>query len=151
MAICGLGSILRNPYHVTHLWIKLWSYCLRILHVRMNVVCGYVWTIWTCGQSERTSVTEAPPPHHPCPLDETGSTRRYRLFNSLTLINMLAEGGEGGEGDTLTPEPYLYPHHHTTMHACIHTSGHNLTGIASQFAMHLGFPCDVISVTHRSD
>ena len=29
--------------------------------------------------------------------------------------------------------------------------GHNLTGIASQFAMHLGFTCDVISVTHRSD
>ena len=31
------------------------------------------------------------------------------------------------------------------------TSGHNLTSIASQFAMHLGFTCDVISVTHRSD
>ena len=31
------------------------------------------------------------------------------------------------------------------------TTGHNLTGIASQFAMHLGFTCDVISVTHRSD
>ena len=31
------------------------------------------------------------------------------------------------------------------------SSGHNLTGIASQFAMHLGFICDVISVTHRSD
>ena len=30
-------------------------------------------------------------------------------------------------------------------------AGHNLTGIASQFAMHLGFTCDVISVTHRSD
>ena len=30
-------------------------------------------------------------------------------------------------------------------------TGHNLTGIASQFAMHLGFTCDVISVTHRSD
>ena len=28
------------------------------------------------------------------------------------------------------------------------SSGHNLTGIASQFAMHLGFICDVISVTH---
>ena len=25
-------------------------------------------------------------------------------------------------------------------------TGHNLTGIASQFAMHLGFTCDVISV-----
>ena len=32
-----------------------------------------------------------------------------------------------------------------------HTAGHNLTGIASQFAMHLGFTCDVISVTHPSD
>ena len=31
------------------------------------------------------------------------------------------------------------------------STGHNLTGIASQFAMHLGFTCDVISVTHRSD
>ena len=30
-------------------------------------------------------------------------------------------------------------------------AGHNLTGIASQFAMHLDFICDVISVTHRSD
>ena len=30
-------------------------------------------------------------------------------------------------------------------------TGHNLTGIASQFAMHLGFTGDVISVTHRSD
>ena len=30
-------------------------------------------------------------------------------------------------------------------------TGHNLTGIASQFATHLGFTCDVISVTHRSD
>ena len=33
----------------------------------------------------------------------------------------------------------------------IYTPGHNLTGIASQFAMHLGFTCDVISVTHLSD
>ena len=33
----------------------------------------------------------------------------------------------------------------------IWNTGHNLTGIASQFAMHLGFTCDVISVTHRSD
>ena len=32
-----------------------------------------------------------------------------------------------------------------------HCTGHNLTGIASQFAMHLGFTCDVISVTHHSD
>ena len=32
-----------------------------------------------------------------------------------------------------------------------YSTGHNLTGIASQFAMHLGFTCDVISVTHRSD
>ena len=32
-----------------------------------------------------------------------------------------------------------------------YNAGHNLTGIASQFAMHLGFICDVISVTHRSD
>ena len=30
-------------------------------------------------------------------------------------------------------------------------AGHNLTSIASQFAMHLGFTCDVISITHRSD
>ena len=34
---------------------------------------------------------------------------------------------------------------------CQCSAGHNLTGIASQFAMHLGFTCDVISVTHRSD
>ena len=32
-----------------------------------------------------------------------------------------------------------------------YTPGHNLTGIALQFAMHLGFTCDVISVTHHSD
>ena len=31
------------------------------------------------------------------------------------------------------------------------TAGHNLPGIASQFAMHLGFTCDVISVMHRGD
>ena len=30
------------------------------------------------------------------------------------------------------------------------SSGHNLTGIASQFAMHFGFICDVISVTHMA-
>ena len=39
---------------------------------------------------------------------------------------------------------HIYYHKHAL-------TGHNLTGIASQFTMHLGFTCDVISVTHRSD
>ena len=34
------------------------------------------------------------------------------------------------------------------LHLLVGATGHNLTGIASQFAMHLGFTCDVISVTH---
>ena len=38
-----------------------------------------------------------------------------------------------------------------SMSTGLSNTGHNLTGIASQFAMHLGFTCDVISVTHRSD
>ena len=30
-------------------------------------------------------------------------------------------------------------------------AGHNLSGIASQFAMQFGLNCDVIHVLHRSD
>ena len=30
-------------------------------------------------------------------------------------------------------------------------TGHNLSGIASQFAMQFGLNCDVIHVLHRSD
>ena len=52
-------------------------------------------------------------------------------------------GGMQGEGD-MPDIMVLVPGHGSL-------PGHNLTGIASQFAMHLGFTCAVNSVTHRSD